>query len=195
MNAPWMNTAGSRVPETSYSRSAPSRLAFSNHCLPLGTPAASGECCRSLLFGPILHAATPSVARVCADRRLYFTVRLSIIDRSGETFTSTLPLPSAHPESSPRRAFINVLQRTELPQGTHQGGPERSLLGQGRTPNLPGRRRKVRLAHVIRAGASQKATQPSFEAIAGSAKDKPVVCSVSEVLKATISLVRSSSGR
>jgi hypothetical protein len=30
MNAPWMNTAGSPVPETSYSSLAPSRLALSN---------------------------------------------------------------------------------------------------------------------------------------------------------------------
>jgi hypothetical protein len=39
------------------------------------------------------------------------------------------------------------------------------------------------------------ATRSSFEAIAGSAKDQLVACSVWEVLKATIFLVRSSSGR
>ena len=59
----------------------------------------------------------------------------------------------------------------------------------------PGRRRKASLADVTRAGASQKATRPSFQAIAGSAKDQLGACFVSEALKATISLARSSSGR
>jgi hypothetical protein len=39
------------------------------------------------------------------------------------------------------------------------------------------------------------ATWPSLEAIAGSAKEQHVAWSVSEALKATISLVRPSSGR
>ena len=44
---------------------------------------------------------------------------------------------------------------------------------------------------MTRAGGSHKATLPTFEAIAGSAKDQFVARFVSEGLKATISLVMS----
>jgi hypothetical protein len=69
MNAPWMNTTGSPLPETSYSSSDLSVLALSNRCLPLGTPAASGECCRSLLSSvPFYSRLRLRSLGVCADR-------------------------------------------------------------------------------------------------------------------------------
>src|SRR5215212_5791991 len=63
MNAPWMNTAGSPLPETSYSSSPPSVLTLSNRCLPLGTSAASG-----VLPKPALR---PHSTRVYAYGRPY----------------------------------------------------------------------------------------------------------------------------
>jgi hypothetical protein len=42
-----------------------------------------------------------------------------LIDRSRETSTSSLPRPSARPRIiATARAFMNLLERTELPQGT-----------------------------------------------------------------------------
>jgi hypothetical protein len=75
MDAQWMNTTGSPVPETSYSRSAPSILALSNRYLSLGNPTASGECRRDLLFSAPFYSGlrlrSPGSVRNVAFTSLY----------------------------------------------------------------------------------------------------------------------------
>jgi hypothetical protein len=80
MNAPWTNITGSPIPETSYSSSDSSVLALSTTLPPSRQPGGIGGVLpKPTLFGSILLAATLSVARVCADRRLYFSVQQSMV--------------------------------------------------------------------------------------------------------------------
>jgi hypothetical protein len=71
MNAPWMNTAGSPLPETSYSSSAPSVLALSSACS-LSLPrrhrrSSAAEAYSSTQFYTRrLRLQPPMAARICA---------------------------------------------------------------------------------------------------------------------------------
>ena len=74
MNAPWMNTTGSPLPEPSYSSSAPSRLALSN-AASLSAPrryrGSAAEACSSASFYTELYLQPPMVAWVFTGPSLF----------------------------------------------------------------------------------------------------------------------------